>query len=183
MNRRTIIRVTSVVMALGLVVLYWLFGRSPAPTDTAVESPMAAAPQSAVAPLPWPPPPQVAPTGGDAPSRIADRLNAADGDIRRDLEIVSELFAAWQSNFPREGNPVGDNAEITAALAGKNRLGFAFIPRNHPAIDAQGELCDRWGTPFRLHQASGTLMEIRSAGPDRKFATADDAQWPAEPAR
>ena len=73
---------------------------------------------------------------------------------------------------------VSENAEITAALTGENRLGFAVIPRGHRAINTRGELCDRWGTPFRLHQLSGTQMEIRSAGPDRTFATGDDAFWP-----
>jgi hypothetical protein len=116
----------------------------------------------------------------DTPSHLAGELNAPNGNIRRDLEVVSELFVAWQSNFPREGNPVGDNAEITAALTGHNPLNFAFVPPNHRAINTHGELCDRWGTPFRLHQRSGTFMEIRSAGPDRKFATADDVSWPAE---
>jgi hypothetical protein len=38
-------------------------------------------------------------------------------------------------------------------------------------------LCDRWGTPLRFHQLSGERMEIRSAGPDRKFGTPDDALW------
>src|SRR5687768_6133869 len=108
---------------------------------------------------------------------IAAALNAPGSTIGRDLEIVSQLFEAWQSNFPREGNPVGENAEITAALMGENRLEFALIPRGHRAINENGELMDRWGTPFRLHQLSGSQMEIRSAGPDRKFATADDAVW------
>lgn len=118
------------------------------------------------------------PASGDGPSPIAADLNAPVGNVRRDLEIVDELLIAWQSNFPGQGNPVGENAEITAALTGENRLGFAFIPRGHRAINTRGELCDRWGTPFRLHQLSGTQMEIRSAGPDRTFATGDDAFWP-----
>ena len=54
------------------------------------------------------------------------------------------------------------------------RLGFAFIPPGNPAINARGELCDRWGTPFFFHQLSGSQMEIRSAGPDRKLWTPDD---------
>jgi len=102
-------------------------------------------------------------------------LNAPDSTIQRDLGVMNEIFSAWQTNFPREGNPVGENAEITAALTGDNRLGFALIPKKHPAIDSRGELCDRWGTPFSFHQLSGTQMEIRSAGPDRKFHTDDDA--------
>ncbi len=113
-----------------------------------------------------------------AGSPIADDLNAPGGSLRRDLEILNELFGAFQTNFPRLGNPVGENVEITAALAGANPAQFVFISPRHRAINARGELCDRWGTPFRFHQISGTHMEIRSAGPDRKFATADDAQFP-----
>lgn len=108
---------------------------------------------------------------------IVAPLNRADGTIDRDLAVVNELLESWRTNFPREGNPVGENSDITAALTGDNALGLALIPKNHPALNARGELCDRWGTPFRFHQLSGERMEIRSAGPDRKFATADDAQW------
>jgi hypothetical protein len=108
---------------------------------------------------------------------IVAPLNRRDSTIARDLETLAHVLEAWRSNFPREGNPVGENADITAALAGDNRLGFVLIPRNHPAINSAGELCDRWGTPFRFHQVSGQDMEIRSAGPDRIFATADDAEW------
>jgi hypothetical protein len=108
---------------------------------------------------------------------IAAPLNAPESTIARDLEIVSQIFEAWRSNFPREGNPVGENAEITAALMGDNRLGLALIPKGHRALNDRGELCDRWGTPFRFHQLSGSKMEVRSAGPDRKFATPDDAIW------
>lgn len=113
-----------------------------------------------------------------AGSPIADDLNAPGGSLRRDLEILNELFGAFQTNFPRLGNPVGENIEITAALTGANPAQFVFISPRHRAINARGELCDRWGTPFRFHQVSGTHMEIRSAGPDRKFATPDDAQFP-----
>jgi hypothetical protein len=108
---------------------------------------------------------------------IAAALNAPGSTVMRDLDIVRQIFEAWQSNYPREGNPVGENAEITAALMGENRLGLALIPKGHRALNERGELCDRWGTPFRFHQISGTRMEIRSAGPDRRFATEDDAVW------
>lgn len=108
---------------------------------------------------------------------IAAPLNAPGSTVARDLDILSQIFEAWQSNFPREGNPVGENAEITAALMGANGLEFALIPKGHRAVNEREELCDRWGTPFRFHQLSGTRMEIRSAGPDRKFATQDDAVW------
>lgn len=112
---------------------------------------------------------------------IVAPLNRPDSNLARDLETVAHVLDAWRSNFPREGNPVGENADITAALAGENRLGLVLIPRRHSAINAAGELCDRWGTPFRFHQISGQHMEIRSAGPDRKFATPDDAIWNPAP--
>jgi hypothetical protein len=112
---------------------------------------------------------------GEARITLADELNAPGGDIHHDLMILQDIFIAWRTNYPHDGNPVGENNEITAALTGGNSLQLALIPANHPAINAGGELCDRWGTPFVFHQLSGTRMEIRSAGPDRKLYTADDA--------
>jgi hypothetical protein len=108
---------------------------------------------------------------------LAVELNAAGSSVARDLDRMSQIMDAWRTNFPGEGNPVGENHEITAALMGDNPLGLKLIPRNHPAVNARGELCDRWGTPLRFHQLSGERMEIRSAGPDRKFGTSDDALW------
>lgn len=112
-------------------------------------------------------------------------LNQVGGRIERDLAIVDEVLAAWQTNFPGQGNPVGLNAEITASLTGQNRLRLDLIPADHPAINEAGELCDRWGSPFVFHQISGDNMELRSAGPDRVAYTEDDvvfnpAGFPAE---
>jgi hypothetical protein len=175
-RRRALILVAAIL--LGIAALFFLRRSRPPETTVARSSgPVPAAlppgklPPSASAPV-------VAAGSGDAPSPIADALNIPGGTIRRDLEIVSEVFVAWQSNFPTTGNPVGENAEITAALLGANPLKFAFIRPGHRALNGAGELCDRWGTPFRFHQLSGLQMEIRSAGPDKKFATADDASWP-----
>ena len=108
------------------------------------------------------------------PSPLADELNSSGTTIQRDLQIINGVLLAWQTNFHEQGNPVGDNAAITAALTGKNPLNFQFIRRDHPAINARGELCDRWGTPFFFHALSGTRMELLSAGPDRQMYTDDD---------
>ena len=73
------------------------------------------------------------------------------------------------------GNPVGVNSEITSALNGNNPKKINFIdPQAGMRINANGELVDAWGTPFFFHQLSGTDMEIRSAGPDKKMWTIDD---------
>lgn len=109
----------------------------------------------------------------EEPSRLADGLGDPKGDATSDMRILDGVFAAYRSAL-REGNPVGENAEITAALRGRNRLGYAFIPEGCKAVDSRGELCDRWGSPYFFHQLSGEKMEIRSAGPDRRLWTADD---------
>ena len=111
--------------------------------------------------------------------QISPEANALDapGTTAHDFEILNQVFITWRTNFPRDGNPVGENDEITAALAGDNPLHYAFISPRLRAINGRGELCDRWGTPIRFHQVSGTDMELRSAGPDRKFGTADDVQF------
>lgn len=110
-------------------------------------------------------------------SELADHLNAPDRTIDDDLKAVHEIFVAWLLALRPETLPIGENREVTAALTGANRIGMAFVPRNHPAINGRGELCDRWGTPFRFHPLSRTQMEIRSAGPDRRFGTPDDREW------
>lgn len=121
------------------------------------------------------PAPGMTPTGAiaDAPSHLADDLNSPKTDIHADLRLINEIFLAYRSSV-RADNPVGENADITAALTGRNPIGFAFIPKDNPAINSKGELCDRWGTPYFFHQLAGDQMEIRSAGPDRKMWTSDD---------
>ena len=72
-------------------------------------------------------------------------------------------------------NPVGDNAEITAALTGSNPKGVNFLREDSGLKrNDKGELLDGYGTPFFFHQVSAKVMEIRSAGLDRKLWTFDD---------
>jgi hypothetical protein len=160
-----------VAVLLGIAAWFFLRKEGPEPVPASSRPPSAAtAPaKTSVAEAKV----ETPPLAGE--SRLADELNAPTGTIQRDLKILNEVFETWQTNFPRTWNPVGENSEITAALTGANEHRFAFIPPGHRAINARGELCDRWGTPFRLHQLSGQHMEIRSAGPDRKFLTDDDA--------
>jgi hypothetical protein len=119
------------------------------------------------------PPAPEGPRADDAPSHLADALNDPSGDIHADLRLLDGIFQQYRSALHSD-NPIGENVDITAALCGRNKLGFAFIAKDNPAIDSKGELCDRWGTPFFFHQLSGGDMQIRSAGPDRKLWTDDD---------
>ena len=72
-------------------------------------------------------------------------------------------------------NPVGNNAEITAALMGKNPKSVNFITAESGLrVNGQGEMIDAWDTPFFFHQLSSQLTEIRSAGQDKQMWTFDD---------
>lgn len=117
-----------------------------------------------------------APAIGRSP--LADQLNDPAHSTDRDVTIVAGLFANYHDVL--HALPVGTNAEITAALAGDNRHGHAPLPADHPAINAAGELTDRWGTPFFFHQLSASDIEIRSAGPDRRMHNPDDIVWPGQ---
>ena len=163
-----------VLIALGLTMIFWAAHRVPAKKakiatsaaqPSALTSPLNGAIENRKSEIENPPEP---------PSPLADELNSPRTTIQRDLQILSGILLAWQTNFHGQGNPVGQNADITAALTGKNPLNFQLIRRDHPAINARGELCDRWGTPFFFHALSGTRMELRSAGPDRQMYTDDD---------
>ncbi|MSU53740.1 MAG: hypothetical protein EXS41_10185 [Opitutaceae bacterium] len=167
-------RLTLTLCALILALLTWFFW--PASTPTPTTDLPARSPNSAPSPAPVSSAPNLPPPPASAErSTLADLLNAPSKNIRDDLRIVSEILDTFRTNFPRTGNPVGTNAEITAVLAGNNKLQLALIPADHSAINrSTGELLDRWGTPFFFHAESGSRMEVRSAGPDKKHHTADD---------
>ncbi len=103
----------------------------------------------------------------------AVRLNSPESTVTEDLQIVHEFVELYRRAFG--SNPVGLNEDITAALTGTadpSRPGRLFPPSS-PAV-RNGQLVDRWGTPFWFHPESGTKMEVRSAGPDKELFTADD---------
>lgn len=170
----------AIILALFALLAWWMIrSRSasiPVPPPPAVVAP-AVAPSgpTTAAPAATPAGAGVAKVPDPERSTLLDDLNLPAGTIQSDLRLVQEVFAAWRTNFPRDGNPVGENADITRALAGANALNLALVPRDHSALNTAGELADRWGTPFRFHQLAGDRMEIRSAGPDRRFGNADDA--------
>jgi hypothetical protein len=101
----------------------------------------------------------------------ADQLHEADQPPEKDLEIISEFLQTY--GRARGGNPIGGNAEITAALTGADGHQGRVYPPIHRTIK-NGQLTDRWGTPYWFHPNSGSEMEIRSAGPDKELFTQDD---------
>lgn len=107
--------------------------------------------------------------------QIANSLHSNEGSTEEDLDYIEQILGIYRLSF--ESNPVaGDNRSVMRALLGENPRNLVVFPENHPALNAKGELLDRWGTPYFFHALSGTEMEIFSAGPDGEFNTADDVQ-------
>jgi hypothetical protein len=108
-------------------------------------------------------------------SPLVAELLRREGAPEKDLEIVRQLisqyFTAMQN---RPGPPVGDNADLMRAMSGKNPLRLRVIPEGSGVLGADGQLVDRWGTPYHLHKLAESYFEIRSAGADRKLFTGDD---------
>ncbi len=168
---------TLALVAAILALLLWNFWPRPA-SDPKLETQNPKTSSAPPVPNPKPETPNPKPqTSPREVSTLADSLNSSTTTIADDLRLVALVLETFRSNFPRSGNPVGLNSEITATLTGQNQLRLALIPPDHPAINREGELTDRWGTPFFFHAESATRMTITSAGPDKKLHTSDDESF------
>ncbi len=96
----------------------------------------------------------------------------AEPEVAADFDKVSLMFRDYRTRFGE--NPVGTNAEIMQAIMGGNPKGAQLGPPEGQTLSEHGELIDRWGTPYFFHQLSKDLMEIHSAGPDRRMGNGDD---------
>lgn len=103
---------------------------------------------------------------------MPDTVSAPPGSIAAELENVQ--FAIRDFRTALNENPVGNNAEITKALLGDNLKQVKSPIPSGSSVNGEGELCDRWGTPYFFHQLSKHSMEVRSAGADRQMWTSDD---------
>lgn len=118
------------------------------------------------------------PEGRDLVASLNDPREAPE----HDLEVIENLLSLYRQIFG--GNPPGGfNREIVAALLGGNPRRLAILPPDLAALGPEGDLLDRWGTPFYFHPVSRQVMEVLSAGPDKLLWTPDDvgAITPAGP--
>ena len=86
-----------------------------------------------------------------------------------ELRIACRSYRAMYGSFP-----TGSVAEISQSLLGRNAREIVFIKVAPRFIDADGAVCDDWGTPFQLEFSGDTNVVVRSAGPDRQWNTKDD---------
>lgn len=94
-----------------------------------------------------------------------------------DLTLMSQLMENSLLLLKSAASrPLSANEDWAGLLRGANGAHERFLPDEHPAMNAQGQLVDRWGTPLFFHALGGGRFAIRSAGPDKKLWTADDHQ-------
>lgn len=106
---------------------------------------------------------------------ISRQILAKESSPQRDLEVVFELLEIYKRTF--KGYPAGqENRHFVNALTGNNPQRAVLIAPTHPAISAEGELIDRWGTPVFFHLVASDQIELRSAGPDREMYSPDDLE-------
>ena len=97
---------------------------------------------------------------------------AQDSATSADFDQIAVMFRDFCTIAGE--NPVGTNAEIMKAIMGGNPKSAVLGPPEGQHVNANGELVDRWGSPYFFHQLSKDVMEIRSAGADLKLWTRDD---------
>lgn len=175
-------RVALIVLLLlgGVLVVVWLTSKPPGGTVPEHEAPLSqdavdltapgnAAP-SAAAPIPPERPP--APLLGET---ILAGYGNTNLPPENDLTLMSRLMENSLLLLKAAGNrPLSANEDWADLLRGRNAAAERFLPDTHPAVNAQGQLVDRWRTPLFFHALGGGRFEIRSAGPDRQLWTEDD---------
>lgn len=109
----------------------------------------------------------------DRPRFVSETSSAQRKMAEADAQLRMAAGSLRDYKMAFHQNPVGSNAEITRVLLGKNSRGVRYLPAA-AHINEKGELTDRWDQPISFHQISGTVMEIRSAGPDHIMWNSDD---------
>lgn len=104
---------------------------------------------------------------------ISRLMHGPEVSVEEDVSHLAEVLSFYRMVFKE--NPVAaDNQSVMSALMGNNSRGIVVFPSDHPSLNSQGELMDRWGTPYYFHALSGVQMEVVSVGPDKKLGTRDD---------
>lgn len=99
----------------------------------------------------------------------------------KDLTLMSHLMDNFTLLVKSSAQlPMANNESWAAAFRGMNPAHERFLPDTNAALNAQGQLVDRWQTPLFIHPLGGHRFDIRSAGPDKQMWTADDIHRQAD---
>lgn len=114
----------------------------------------------------------------ESPLLAREELLTLEGTAATDLSALADLTKTYLERPASPSRPpIGFNEDLARALTDREALGDSAIPPDHPIL-RDGQLIDRWGTPWQVHPLSADVIQLRSAGPDRKLYTADDLVTP-----
>jgi type II secretory pathway pseudopilin PulG len=83
--------------------------------------------------------------------------------------FVIALHNATKTYATEYGSPVsGSPVQILATLRGNNPRSIVFFDTAPSRFNAQGELIDPWGTPYRFDLSNPKQPRVWSCGPNRK---------------
>ena len=170
--------IAGLALLLAGIAAFWIQNpKPPAREATTIPAPVAASPTFAqpapsITEISPAPPAPAAPIPAIPPPAGPPVPDASLEQIRTEIENVQMNLRDYRTSFGE--NPVGSNVEITGALTGKNLKQLRLTIPPGSSVNAEGQMCDRWGTPYFFHQLSAKQMEIHSAGPDRMLGTGDD---------
>lgn len=90
--------------------------------------------------------------------------------VKAEVRNSMESFVAGVKQYRTEYGhfPFGGNAEIVAALRGKNPRGFTFFAIRPDSINTDGAFTDPWGTPYRLDLSNPENPRVWSCGKNRR---------------
>lgn len=156
------------ILLLGLTLAVWLNHRAPRPPQIG---------EKYVAPAM---PPRSSPPGNsNSPPLLGEQIlrgyASAQSTPEQDLTLMARLMDNSLLLLKSAANrPLSANEDWADLLRGRNAASERFLPDAHVALNAQGQLVDRWQTPLFFHAVGGGRYELRSAGPDQKLWTDDD---------
>lgn len=180
MKPRTIALALVVLAVIGAGMFWFVTRDDPSVTDfrpppSKRPAPPPPKPPAPVIAAPAPPPPEPPPRDRRAIDpeiqKLADRLIDHAQTPLNDLEVVHEFFDMYRKTMSHMS--IGSNEDFTAILTGSNPQQGVLFPADSPMI-VNGQIVDRWGSPYWMHPNSAARMEIRSAGPDKSLFTSDD---------
>lgn len=162
--------IVALLIAVGLAV--FLVRRAPTGSPPAQTSPEAPAVNVSASTIESPAAHRGTQLLGETILRDYGRTNLPpENDLTLMYRLMENSLLLLKSSGSR---PLSANEDWAALLCGQNAAHERFLPETHVALDRQGRLVDRWGTPLFFHALGGGRYELRSAGPDGKMWTADD---------
>lgn len=83
--------------------------------------------------------------------------------------VETQLCAALtQFEIEYGAMPTGDNAQIVAALRGKNPRSITFLETAPRFLNAAGVVIDTWKMPYRIDASTPAQPRVYSFGPDKQ---------------